>query len=48
MKYTSKQKIQLKNKDMKGFTKYNRFIPDVKIVDGFYIIESKINYKIKL
>jgi len=48
MKYTAEQKIQLKNKGMKGFTKYDRFIPVVKIVDGYFIVESKMNYKINL
>lgn len=43
MKYTEKQKKQLKNKEMEGFTRYNRFIPDVKIINGFYVIESKMN-----
>jgi hypothetical protein len=43
MKYTKEQAKKLKTKGMDGFTKYNRPLPDVKIVDGFYIIESKIN-----
>jgi len=45
MKYTEDQKIQLKNKRIGGFTKYNRPKPLVKIVDEFYIVESKMNYK---
>lgn len=46
MKYTPEQAKKLKSKGMKGFTKYNnKFIPDVKIVNGYYIIESKMNYK---
>ena len=45
MKYTPEQKLRLKNKDIGGFTKYNRPKPLVKIVDEFYIIESKMNYK---
>jgi hypothetical protein len=43
MKYTEEQKIQLKNKRMGGFTKYDRPKPLVKIVGEYYIIESKIN-----
>ena len=45
MKYTPEQAKKLKRKGMKGFTKYNRFIPDVIIKDGYYIVESKLNYK---
>jgi hypothetical protein len=43
MKYTAEQKIQLKNKRMDGFTKYDRPIQPVTIKDGFYIIQSKMN-----
>ena len=43
MKYTAEQKIQLKNKGMNGFTKYNGPLPNITIVDGYYIIESKMN-----
>lgn len=46
MKYTAEQKEKLKRKGMSGFTKYNnKFIPDVKIDNGYYIVESKLNYK---
>lgn len=44
MKYTEEQNKRLKRKGTNGFTKYDRFIPDVKIVNGYYIIESKLNY----
>ena len=44
MKYTPEQAKKLKSKGMNGFTKYNRFIPDVKIDNGYYIIESKMNF----
>lgn len=43
MKYTAEQKKHLKNKNMGGFTKYDRHIPSITIKDGFYIIESKLN-----
>jgi len=43
MKYTKEQAKKLKTKGMDGFTKYNRLLPDVKIVDGFYIVPSKMN-----
>jgi len=43
MKYTEEQKKRLKNKGMNGFTKYDRFIPSVKIEGEFYIVESKMN-----
>lgn len=43
MKYTPEQAKQLKQKGMNRFTKYNRFLPDIKIINGFYIVESKIN-----
>jgi hypothetical protein len=43
MKYTEEQKIQLKNKRIGGFTKYNRPLKPITIKDGFYIIESKLN-----
>ena len=45
MKYTKQQAEKLKNKGMDGFTKYNRPLPDVQIVDGFYIVPSKMNTK---
>lgn len=45
MKYTKQQAEKLKTKGMDGFTKYNRPLPDVTIVDGFYIVPSKINTK---
>lgn len=43
MKYTKQQAERLKKKDMGGYTKYNRPLPDVKIVDGFFIVPSKLN-----
>jgi len=43
MKYTKEQAKKLKNKGMDGFTKYNRPLPDIEIVDGFYIVPSKMN-----
>lgn len=43
MKYTKQQAEKLKNKGMNGYTKHDRPLPDVKIKDGFYIIESKLN-----
>jgi hypothetical protein len=43
MKYTEEQKKQLKNKGKEMFGKYDRPIPVVKEIDGFYIIESKMN-----
>lgn len=45
MKYTKEQAKRLKNKNMNGYTRSNPKIIDVKIKDGFYIIESKMNYK---
>lgn len=47
MKYTKQQAKLLKNKDMNGYTKYILPVPDVKIVDGYFIIESKMNLKTK-
>ena len=44
MKYTKDQAKKLKDKNMPGYTKYNRPMPDIIIKDGYYIIESKINY----
>lgn len=44
MKYTKEQAKRLKDKGMNGYTRLNRPIPDVKIKDGFYIVESKMNY----
>ena len=43
MKYTKKQAEKLKKKGMNGYTKYNRPLPDVKIENGYFIIESKMN-----
>ena len=43
MKYTKQQAERLKNKDLDGYTKHNRPLPDVIIKDGFYIVESKMN-----
>ena len=45
MKYTNEQAKRLKNKNMNGYTRSNPKLIDVKIKDGFYIIESKMNYK---
>ena len=45
MKYTKQQAEKFKTKGMDGFTKYNRPLPDVIIVDGFYIVPSKMNSK---
>jgi len=45
MKYTSEQAKRLKKKGMHGFNKYNKYvIPLVKVKNGFYIVESKLNY----
>ncbi len=44
MKYTKEQAKRLKNKNMNGYTRSNPKLIDVKIKDGFYIIESKMNY----
>ena len=44
MKYTKEQAEKLKAKNMPGYTKYNRPLPTVKIENGFYIVESKMNY----
>lgn len=46
MKYTKDQAKRLKNKNMNGYTRSNPKLIDVKIKDGFYIIESKMNYNI--
>ena len=43
MKYTEEQKKRLKNKGMNGFTKYDRFIPNLRIEGEFDIYESKMN-----
>lgn len=43
MKYTKQQTELLKRKNLGGFTKYFRPIPDITIKNGFYIIESKMN-----
>jgi hypothetical protein len=43
MKYTRQEAERLKNKGMKGFTKYTKWIPNVIEKDGFWIVESKIN-----
>lgn len=45
MKYTKEQAKRLKNENMDGYTRSNPKLIDVKIKDGFYIIESKMNYK---
>lgn len=44
MKYTKEQAKRLKDKGMNGYTRCVRPIPDVEIKDGFYIVESKMNY----
>lgn len=44
MKYTKAQAEKLKKKGMNGYTKYNRPLPDVIIKDGYYIVQSKINF----
>ena len=43
MKYTKEQAKRLKNKNMDGYTRYDRPLPKITIKDGFYIIPSKIN-----
>jgi len=43
MKYTKQQAERLKKKNMDGYTKHNRPLPDVTIKDGYFIIESKMN-----
>lgn len=43
MKYTAEEKKRLKTNKLNRFPRYNRFIPDEKIKDGFYIVESKMN-----
>jgi hypothetical protein len=45
MKYTEEQKKRLKRKGILTFHKHNFKIPSVTIVDGFYIVESKMNQK---
>ena len=45
MKYTKQQAGKLKNKNMDRYTKYNRPLPDVEIINGFFVIPSKINYQ---
>ena len=47
MKYTTEQAIKYKDKIIKGIDKKIDIIPDVIIVNGFYIIESKMNFKRK-
>ncbi len=44
MKYTKQQAKRLKDKGMNGYTKHNRPLKDITIKDGYYIIESKLNY----
>jgi len=43
MKYTKQQAERLKKKNMDGYTRYDRPMPDVIIKDGYYIVESKMN-----
>jgi hypothetical protein len=43
MKYTKQQTELLKSKGMQRFTKYFKPLPDIKIIDGFYIVPSKMN-----
>ncbi len=47
MKYTLEQAIKYKDKIIKGIDKKIEIIPEVKIVNGFYIIQSKMNFKRK-
>ena len=47
MKYTTEQAIKYKDKTIKGIDKKEYVIPDVIIVNGFFIIESKMNFKRK-
>ena len=47
MKYTTQQAIKYKDKIIKGIDKKEYVIPDVIIVNGFFIIESKMNFKRK-
>jgi hypothetical protein len=42
MKYSREEAERLKNKGMKGFTKYTKWIPTIIQKDGFWIVESKI------
>lgn len=43
MKYTKEQALKLKNKGMGKYSSANRYYPETKIIDGFYVIESKMN-----
>lgn len=45
MKYTKEQAEIYKNKYMEGYGKYNPLLIPVTIKDGYYIVESKMNYK---
>jgi hypothetical protein len=47
MKYTPEQAQLYKDKIIKGIDKKIEIIPEVKIVNGFFIIESKMNFKRK-
>jgi|JI10StandDraft_1071094.scaffolds.fasta_scaffold1854752_2 hypothetical protein len=47
MKYTKEQAIKYKNKTIKGIDKKIEIIPDVRTVNGFFIIQSKMNFKKK-
>ena len=43
MKYTKEQAEKLKRKNMNKYTRWVRWYPDIKIENGYYILESKIN-----
>lgn len=44
MKYTATQKFRQRNSKMYKQNRRPPFVPEVKIKDGFYIVESKMNY----
>jgi len=48
MKYTKQQTEQLKRRGLNAYASNCRFIPEIIIKDGFYIIESKMNYSNKI
>ena len=44
MKYSNYQKEYLKMRDMVKLRKKHKFVPIVEVENGYYIVESKMNY----
>jgi hypothetical protein len=47
MRYTKAQAAHLKEKGLDRYNAIYKTIPEVKIIDGYFVIESKMNKKSK-